>query len=279
MSKQYRRGLVRQLEGTRVIRSTRVRDAFLQVPREVFLPAVADELGIAAVYRDEAFPTKTDEHGDAISSSSQPVIMASMLEELRVCPGHRVLEVGAGTGYNAALLSFLVGPRGQVTSVELDPDLARGARGAVRTVGQRARMVVGDGREGYRPNAPYDRIIVTASSLAVPRAFLEQLKEGGMVVMPLRLSDAVLFQQVIVTFERHGPHLRSVSVVHGGFMRLRARPDDPSVPWPISEVVETHGGSHRVLASLSGSTWGTFSPNERGRLLALMLLKPRSRAI
>ncbi len=96
MSKRYRHGLVRQLEVARVIRSAAVRDAFLKVPREVFLPGVADEHGIATVYRDEAYPTKTDEHGHAVSSSSQPGIMASMLEELRVSPGHRVLEVGAG---------------------------------------------------------------------------------------------------------------------------------------------------------------------------------------
>ncbi len=251
----------------------------METPRETFIPTVADEHGIAAVYRDEAYPTKTDERGEAISSSSQPGIMAWMLEELRVSPGQRVLEVGAGTGYNASLLSALVGPRGQVTSVELDPDFARAARRAVHAVGQRARIVVGDGREGWEENAPYDRIIVTASSLDVPLAFLNQLKEGGIVVMPLRLSDAVPFQQLVVTFERHGPRLRSISAIHGGFMRLRTRADDPSLPWSISEVVETHEGARRVLASISGSTWGTFSPGERGRLLALMLSKPRSQSI
>src|SRR5712691_9793899 len=141
MSKRYRQGLVRQLEASRVVRTTHVRDAFLQVPREVFLPGVADEQGIAAVYRDEAYPTKTDAHGHAISSSSQPGIMASMLEELRVSPGQRVLEVGAGTGYNAALLSILVGQRGQVTSVELDPDVARQARQVLDALGQRATVI------------------------------------------------------------------------------------------------------------------------------------------
>src|SRR5918996_317193 len=148
MSRQRRQQLVRQLESASAIRSPAVRQAFLEVPREIFIPDVAKLLGVAAVYRDEAYPTKTDPRGDAVSSSSQPGIMASMLEELRVFPGHRVLEVGAGTGYNAALLSVLVGPKGRVTSLELDPEVATGARRSVRAAGRRASIVVGDGRGG-----------------------------------------------------------------------------------------------------------------------------------
>jgi protein-L-isoaspartate(D-aspartate) O-methyltransferase len=277
MSRRYRQALVKQLEANHVIHSPTVRDAFLHVPREAFLPGVANELGIAAVYRDEAYPTKTDADGYAISSSSQPGIMAAMLEELRLSAGHRVLEVGAGTGYNAALLSVLVGQRGDVTSLELDPDVAGQATRALDAVGHRARVVTADGREGWKSRAPYDRIVVTASSLDVPYAFLDQLKEGGLLVMPLRLSDAVPFRQIVVTFERVALRLKSVSVIHGGFMRLRSRPDDPSLPWPVSEVVETRGGTKRVLASLSGSTWGTLSADDRSRLLTLMLSKPRSR--
>ena len=279
MSRRYREALVRRLEASGAIRSTAVRDAFLAIPRETFIPAVADERGIAAVYRDESYPIKLDERGDAISSSSQPGIMAAMLEELRASPGLRVLEIGTGTGYNAALLSSLVESRGTVTSVELDPDLARQARGALRAVGARARVVVGDGRQGWGRSSPYDRVIVTASSLDVPRALLHQLTEGGLLVMPLRLSDAVPFRQVVVTFERVGDRLRSVSVIHGGFMRLRARADDPSLPWPVAEVVETREGTRRVLASLSGSTLQWLSSEERARLLALMLSGPRTRPI
>ena len=256
-----------------------MRVAFLEVPREHFIPEVAERLGIAAVYRDEAYPTKTDPRGDAISSSSQPGIMASMLEELSVLPGHRILEVGAGTGYNAALLRALVGPNGRVTSVELDPELASRARLAVRAARRRANIVAGDGRDGWATNAPYDRIIVTASSLDVPLPLLEQLNEGGLLVMPLRLTDAVPFRQIVVTLRRVGDRLRSVSVIHGGFMRLRDRPDDPSLPWPVSKVTETRDGTDRTLASLSGSTWGRLSEAVRRDVLALMLSQPRSRPV
>jgi protein-L-isoaspartate(D-aspartate) O-methyltransferase len=279
MSGRLRLQLVRHLESTSAIRSPAVRAAFLAVPRELFIPEVAERLGLEAVYLDEVYPTKTDPRGDAISSSSQPAIMASMLEDLSVLPGHSVLEIGAGTGYNAALLSALVGPNGAVTSVELDPELADRAGGAVHAAGQHASIVAGDGREGWAANAPYDRIIVTASSLEVPRALLDQLKEGGLLVVPLRLTDAVPFRQVVVTFRRAGDRLTSVSVIHGGFMRLRGRPEDPSLPWPVTKVVETVDGTDRTPVSLSGSTWGRLEERVRHRLLALMLSPPRSRPL
>jgi protein-L-isoaspartate(D-aspartate) O-methyltransferase len=279
MSKRYREALVGKLEASGVIRTPLVRDAFLRVHRETFIPSVAEEQGIAAVYQDEAFPIKTDVHGDAISSSSQPGIMAAMLEELQVSPGQRVLEIGAGTGYNAAILSRLAGRTGHVTSVEIDPGVARQAGRAVAAAGQRATVVARDGRSGWEPNAPYHRMILTASSLDVPAALLTQLEEGGQLVMPLRLSDAVPFRQIVVTFKRIGRSLRSISVIHGGFMRMRARSDDPSLPWPVSEIVETRDGTRHVLASLSGSTWGHLSPDQRSRLLALMLSDPRYRGI
>jgi protein-L-isoaspartate(D-aspartate) O-methyltransferase len=279
MSRRRREQLVRALESASAIRSSAVREAFLEVPREIFIPDVAKRLGVAAVYRDEAYPIKTDPRGDAVSSSSQPGIMASMLEELRVLPGHSVLEIGAGTGYNAALLSVLVGSKGSVTSVELDASLATGARRSVRAACERASIVVGDGRRGWEANAPYDRIIVTASSLEVPRAFLEQLSEGGLLVLPLRLSDAVPFRQIVVTFERVGDRLRSVSVIHGGFMALRGTTDDPSLPWPASKVVERRDSTDTTLASLSGSSWGRLGEDMRRDLLALLLTRPRSRSI
>src|SRR4051794_16053500 len=102
-SAALRRALVSELEVRGVIRSAAVRSAFLRVPRELFVPERLAEDGLDAVYRDEAIVTKTGPQGMPMSSSSQPSIMAEMLERLLVEPGMRVLEVGAGTGYNAAL--------------------------------------------------------------------------------------------------------------------------------------------------------------------------------
>ena len=163
-SAQLRRGLVEQLERRGLLKQQAVRDAFLAVPRELFVPEFARREGLVAVYRDLVILTRRDVGGTPTSSSSQPAIMASMLERLELAPGRRVLEVGAGTGYNAALLSTIVGPRGRVVSVELDPDTARAARRALGDARFRVRVVAGDGRAGWAPGAPYDRIIATASS-------------------------------------------------------------------------------------------------------------------
>src|SRR3989440_8507888 len=118
--------LVRRLERGGTIWSPAVREAFLAVPRERFLPGRPLE----QVYRDEAILTRRDAGGAPTSSSSQPAMMALMLEQLRLEPGQRVLEIGAGTGYNAALLATIVGPR-RVVSVELDPETAAEARDAL----------------------------------------------------------------------------------------------------------------------------------------------------
>src|SRR5438034_2728332 len=118
-SEQLRRKLVRELEEAAGITSAAVRNAFIAVPREVFIPEVAQAKGLEAIYRNDVFVTKQDSRGQAISSSSQPGIMAPMLELLDLAPGHRVLEIGAGTGYNAALIKHVVGRRGRVVTVDI----------------------------------------------------------------------------------------------------------------------------------------------------------------
>ncbi|MGH3885395.1 MAG: methyltransferase domain-containing protein [Pseudonocardiaceae bacterium] len=102
-------------------------------------------------------------------------------------PGHRVLEIGAGTGYNAALLAHLVGPAGKVTTVDIDSKVVRGARECLAAAGYRGVSVVcGDGEFGYSDHAPYDRIVVTAGAWDLPPAWVDQLAAGGRLVVPLR---------------------------------------------------------------------------------------------
>src|SRR5579859_6035322 len=115
--------LVEQLIRAGNIRTEAVEAAFRAVPRHVFLPELAAE----EAYRDEAIPTKFL-NGSAISSSSQPAIMAIMLEQLELQPGQRVLEIGAGTGYNAALIAHIVGETGQVVTIDIDEDIVADAR-------------------------------------------------------------------------------------------------------------------------------------------------------
>ncbi len=220
------RRLVDELERTKAISAHRIADAFRAVPRHLFLPGVPLE----KVYSDEPIPTKLAD-GRPISSSSQPTVMAVMLEMLDVRPGHRVLEVGAGTGYNAALLAHLAGEEGRVVTLDIDEDIAVGAREHLSAAGLgRVEVVLADGAYGYPEEAPYDRIILTASAADLPPAWQEQLAPGGRIVLPLSMAGGA---QQLVTFESAGDHLDSVAIRPGGFMSLRgaaAWTPQPSFP-------------------------------------------------
>ena len=270
-SRRYRRRLVAELEGRRCILSERVRHAFLTVPRELFVPAVAAREGVRAVYRDEAFVTKHDERGRPTSSSSQPAIMAVMLERLALEEGHRVLEIGTGTGYNAALLATIVGRQGRVVSVDIQPDVVATARRALRSGRFRVTTAVADGHEGWSAAAPYDRIVVTASSSFVPRALRDQLVDGGRLELPLR--PRAVGAQVIPTFERNGARLRSVAMVPGGFMPLQGA-EEAAEPARLSASASS-GTDVEPWLTLSGPGVSSLSTVGRRRLLALALGDPR----
>ena len=149
------------------IRDEVVLRALIRVPRELF---IAQELRHLA-YEDEALPL---EEGQTIS---QPIVVATMTEALRVAPGQRVLEVGTGSGYQAAVLAEM---GAEVVTVERRPRLANQARVLLCHLGyHNVTAHTGDGTLGWPQAAPYDRIIVTAATPAVPPALLEQLREGG----------------------------------------------------------------------------------------------------
>lgn len=270
-SERLRRSLVTDLRMRGLIRSDRVATAFLEVARERFVPAALAAGGLEAVYHDEAIVTKRDTRGLPLSSSSQPAIMAQMLELLDPRPGDRVLEIGAGTGYNAALLAHLVGPRGHVTSVDIDPDLARKARRSIRLAGSRVSIAVGDGRHGHPDAAPYDRIMVTACADELPRAWLDQLAPGGRLELPLRVDPEGAAIQLIPVLERRGPTLHSVGLTWGWFMPLHSgdggrRP--PPTALSASHMVQ---GRHTSLAALSGPGIERLSARAARALLAALL--------
>lgn len=274
-----RRRLVRELEGRGVIRTAAVRTAFRAVPRELFVPDAVSKSGLEAVYRDEAIPTKFADNGVPISSSSQPAIMAEMLDRLALEPGMRVLEIGAGTGYNAALLSQLVGATGRVDTIDIDADIARRARRALRAGGYRVRVLVGDGRGAVAGRAQYDRIIVTASSDTVPYAWFEQLVDSGLVEVPLRLREAA-GAHVIASLQKSGHGFRSVSIVCGGFMPLR-NGGELRLPWSMRSVTVTDltGDAPQPVRQLSGAALVRLSPAAKRRLLMVSLKDPRRRSL
>ncbi len=205
------------------------------------------------VYRDTFIVTKRLD-GEAVSSSFQPGIMATMLQQLAVLPGHRVLEIGAGTGYNAALLAHLAGERGEVVTLDVDEDLAESARGHLAAAGfARVRVIRADGGLGFAEGAPWDRIILTVGAWDVTPAWREQLAPGGRLVLPLALGGG---QRTIALTPADG-HLASVSLRDCMFMPLRgafaAPPDrvrlgaDPTVELFVHEPDSVDAGAVRAL--------------------------------
>jgi protein-L-isoaspartate(D-aspartate) O-methyltransferase len=275
-AERLRLELVARLQAKGVLRSPAVANAFATVPRERFIAQVAASGGIEAVYSDRAFVTKHDPRGLPLSSSSQPALMARMLELLEIGTGQRVLEIGAGTGYNAALLSELVGPNGRVTSVEVDRDVARTAKATLRDQGYRVNVVVGDGRGGWPKAAPYDRIIVTASADRVPRAWLGQLRDGGLLELPLRLDPARAAIQVIPVFERRGDRLSSVSLTWGGFMPLHGGDGGWQAPPAMINASRSSAGDDAALVSITGPALANVSGAGAKKLLAALLAGARS---
>jgi hypothetical protein len=138
--------------------------------------------------------------------------------------------------------------------------------------------VTGDGRDGYAPGAPYDRMIATASAAEIPRAWLEQLAPGGLLEVPLRLRSAGGLQ-LIPTLLRENGSLRSVSMICGGFMPLRAAPDDLTPYWPMVSITRASGADTERLFVLGGDAIGTLSPSAARRLVATACSEPRSRQL
>ncbi|MFJ9691874.1 methyltransferase domain-containing protein [Kitasatospora sp. NPDC101183] len=237
--------------------------AFGAVPRSLFLPGliwahdiatgtnraldrtVDERAWLAAAAADVPIVTQWDdgEHQGTnpgtvpTSSASMPSLVASMLDDLRVEPGMRVLEQGTGTGWNAALLSHRLGDA-NVTTVEVDRQVHTRARSALHAVGYRPTAICEDGTLGWSANAPYDRIIATFGLRAVPRAWIEQTRPGGLILAPFGThysnADALVRLTVHGDGTAGGPFLQPVE-----FMKMRShrlpRPQYPTDGGTVAE--------------------------------------------
>ncbi|MET8011327.1 methyltransferase, FxLD system [Streptomyces sp. NPDC005271] len=214
-AERLRNALVDQLRADGHARTPAVETALRTVPRHVFVP----EASLEDAYANAPVHIKYDTDGTSISCASQPGVVALMLDQLDAQPGERILELGAGTGYNAGLLAHLVGENGHVTTLDLDDDLVEGARTHLAAAGiTNVEAVTRDGALGYAETAPYDRIIATVGAHGVPHAWLQQLAPAGRLLVPQRLKGTVSRS---IAYEQRDGRWVSLGSEMNTFMPLR----------------------------------------------------------
>ncbi|MFJ5779759.1 ATP-grasp peptide maturase system methyltransferase [Streptomyces sp. NPDC093094] len=249
-----RRALAGRLTQLGVLVSDQWRAAVEAVPRELFLhpgvflptkggqwrPATATGTDpaewVQIAYREESLATQLDGHltadrasspvhGSPTSSSTTPVTVVDMIEKLAVQDGQHVLEIGTGTGYSTALMCHRLG-EDNVTTIEVDPDVAARADAALETAGFSTWTLTGDGLLGHPRRAPYDRVIATCAVRRIPYTWLRQTKPGGIILATVGGTW------------HYGTGLAKVTVAHGGtaegrilgpssFMQARSQAEKP----------------------------------------------------
>lgn len=265
-AEQLRADLADRLHEQKVLRTSAVETAFRQTPRHLFLPGVP----LDQAYTDNPVYTKTTEDGTWISAASQPWIVAGMFEQLAPGPGERIMEAGAGTGYNAAIMAAIVGESGHVVTIDIDEDLVDGAREHLAAAGfDNVEVVLGDGALGHFQRAPYDRIIATVGAFEAPTAWLDQLAPGGCLLVPLRLRGT---NSRTIAFERGEDRWHSVGSKLAVFMPLRGIGDDARRIVPLTPEEDVTLQVHKdqtvdghalagVLDTERHETWtGVFFP-------------------
>ncbi|CAL9373306.1 methyltransferase, FxLD system [Streptomyces sp. enrichment culture] len=210
-----------------------VERAMRTVPRDAFLPGIELE----NAYTDQAVTIK-DNPGKPLplSCASVPSVVAMMLDQLDARPGDKVLEVGAGTGYNAALLAELVGGD-NVTTVDIDSDVALHARTTLNAAGYDSVTVIErNGLLGVHEYAPYDRIIATVGVWDIPATWWEQLVDGGRLVLPLRWRG----QTRSVALTRRGDELVSDGMELCGFVPIIGQNGEKTAPLNADDTIRVH---------------------------------------
>jgi len=292
-AEQLRRSLAETLSADGYLRTRAWKQAFVAMPRHAFLPRFfrqTEDLSgwrtvdasspdwLALVYTDATWVTQldNDDHrwttarangqvtGEPTSSSTAPGLMALMLEALDVHDGHRVLEVGTGTGYNAALLAHRLGSP-NVTTVEFDPAIAQRARDILASLGYSPTVITGDGSTGYPPNSPYDRIIATVSVPSVPAVWISQTRSGGIILTNLHreLGGGALAR---LTVDSRGTAQGRFLPEYGGFMPVRSNPLTATGPL-LNTALKGPAGDRRP-ATLDADA--VFHP-DFGMLAALLI--------
>ena len=242
--------LVETLKAENSLRSESIEQAFLTVPRHLFLPQLSPD----EAYKNENLPTKYSDTGEVISSASHPGVVADILEGLSLSAGQRVMEIGAGTGFNAALIAYLIGEEGTVVSLDYDEDIVEQARKNLESLGvKNVQVHHADGHFGFEALAPYDCIVMSTSSSDVYPAWVNQLKEGGSLGFAVRFYSEL---GTFVIFEKKYDHLVSRAGARASFMPMRGAVTDTALDEGeklLRERIEAGKAFSRILVYKTGT--------------------------
>ena len=206
---ELRKQLVMKLKRDGRISSDKVEKAFMHVPRELFVPHEQQRYA----YLDQPLSI---ENGQTISATHMVAIMA---EALDVHEGQKILEIGSGSGYHAAIIALMVGSNGHVYSIERFSNLAKVAKKHLDSAGiSNVSIHVGDGSEGLSEYAPYERIYVTCSAPSAPQPLIDQLMKHGKLLIPV----GAMFAELLL-FEKHGFELSKKDLGGCSFVPLVGR--------------------------------------------------------
>ena len=192
---------------------------------------------LATLYSDRPLVLFGDDDNDVPSTISQPSFVLRMLDMLQLEPGQKVFELGAGSGWNAALMGNLVAPEGSVYSLELIPDVAQTASATMEALGiKNVNVIEGDAGEGYAAGAPYDRAIFTAGAYDLPHAFFEQIKEGGLLLVVIKSEGG---GDTLFLLRKTEEHFESMESMPCGFVQMKGKYQlDHLKPIPHEELPE-----------------------------------------
>ncbi len=258
---------------TRNYRSTplsqAVKDAFYHVPRHQFVSRYRNlsqgvwidideaniEDNLSLLYADQPLMIYGDENdfkkelgSEYVSTISQPSFVLRIIDILRLKKGHKVFELGTGSGWNAALMADIVGPTGKVVSVEIIKDLIERAQKSIDALGiKNVQIIHGDGSDGWEPEAPYDRIIFTAGSYELPRCFFKQIKDEGLLLFILKNKYA---GDRLILLQKRGHCFQSLYSLGCEFVPLtgKLRVEDMEEV-PIGTLLKKNNIENKVVAS------------------------------
>jgi protein-L-isoaspartate(D-aspartate) O-methyltransferase len=235
--------------------------AFLAAPRHLFVQRYRErgskewcevkegnlQQHLATLYADHPLTLVGDDDDNVPSTISQPSFVLRMLDLLQFQPGQTVLELGSGSGWNAALIGQLVGPSGKVYSLEIIPEVAERAAATIAELGiTNVQVIAGDGGAAYAARGPYDRIAFTAGTYDLPRPFYDQIKTGGLLLVPIKNEGG---GDNLFLLQKMDDHFESIYSTPCGFVQLSGRYKADSLdPITLETLPEWSALQHQEIA-------------------------------